>query len=281
MDQLESKLKDILSGLQLDIMDQFRQISKVQEAPLKRVVTRQLSDKDAYVIALGDAHLGSMFCNEELFKATVNFILNTPNVYTILLGDLAETATRTSIGLGIFDEKYHIDKQLDVIVELLKPLADAGKILGMVTGNHEFRVHAMSAVDPSKVIADRLGVEYFGYQAYYCLKVGGQTYSLVAWHGAGGSCNKVSQMKAAEKLKETILADIYISGHTHDRSYHDDDINLIQDGELKRHRRHYVACGSYLEASGGYAEMKGLSPAATGGVIIKLHSDKKDVTVTY
>jgi predicted MPP superfamily phosphohydrolase len=200
MDQLESKLKDILSGLQLDIMDQFRQISRSQDPNLKKVVSKTLSDNDAaYIIALGDAHLGSLFCNEKLFSETINFILNTPNVYTILLGDLAETATRTSIGLGIFDEKYHIDKQLDVIVELLKPLADAGKILGMVTGNHEYRIHVMSAVDPSKVIADRLGVEYFGYQAYYSFKVGGQSYSLVAWHGAGASCTKVSQMKAAEK----------------------------------------------------------------------------------
>jgi hypothetical protein len=118
MDQLESKLKDILSGLQLDIMDQFRQISRSQDPNLKKVVSKTLSDNDAaYIIALGDAHLGSLFCNEKLFSETINFILNTPNVYTILLGDLAETATRTSIGLGIFDEKYHIDKQLDVIVE--------------------------------------------------------------------------------------------------------------------------------------------------------------------
>lgn len=271
-----------MSGLELGILDEFRAVSKQSQPKTKGILAKQLTQNNpAYIVALSDVHLGSKLCNIELFKQTIKFISDHRDVYTILLGDMAETATRTSVGLGIFEEDFHIEEQLDMLTELLSPLAEKGKILGIVPGNHEYRIHSMAGLDPTKVLANNLGIDYCGYQGYFDLKVGEQNYNVVAWHGAGGASTKASRVKAAEKLKEVVMADVYLSGHTHDRSYHDDFIDVIEDGQVKRHHRHYVVCGSYIEYANSYAEMKGLTPTTTGGVIIKLNNETKDVTVTY
>jgi UDP-2,3-diacylglucosamine pyrophosphatase LpxH len=282
MEGLDERLNRIMTGLDLGVLDEFKIMNKQDQPKPKGIITKQLTQNNpAYILALSDVHLGSLLCNKEKFQKTVNFIESHRDVYTILLGDLAETATRSSVGLGIFEEEFHIDKQLDMLVNILSPLANKGKILGILPGNHEYRIHSMTGIDPTKVLADRLGVDYCGYQGYFNLMVGEEAYTLVAWHGAGGAATKASRIKAAEKLKEVVVADVYISGHTHDRSYHDDFIDIIENGQIKRHHRHYVVCGSYLEYVNSYAEMKGLTPTGTGGVIIRLSNEGKDVTVTY
>ncbi len=280
---LDNRLERLAKTINVDLIGKFRDIGMRNNVVPKSVITKKLSDTEPiYIVTLADAHLGHMLCNLQKFQETINFILENDNVYCILLGDLAETATRESVGLGMFDENMHASDQLDLLAKLLKPLAVAGKILAIVTGNHEMRIFYMTGLDPSKLLAERLGIPYNGYQAYLNLIVGNQNYQIVAWHGAGGGSTNIGKIKAAEKLKESVLCDVIISGHTHARSYHDDFIDIIQEnGQVKRHHRHYIVCGSYLEYSGGYAEMKGLAPSGTGGVIIRLSPDRKDILVSY
>lgn len=225
---MDDKLSKIITELETDIAFQFRDIAKNHNPEPKKVESVRLTENNpAYIVALGDAHLGHMLCNKEKLKATIDFIDRHRDVYTILLGDLAETATKSSVGTGLFSEDMHISDQLNILTELLMPLAEKDKILAMVTGNHEMRINNLIGIDPSRELARRLGIGYHGFQAYLSLDVGSQNYKIVAWHGSGGSTTKAGKIRAAEKLKNNVMADVYLC-------FHPDQEIVLGDGTVKK-----------------------------------------------
>lgn len=233
------------------------------------------------IVPITDVHLGSKHCNVQYFKAFIDYIMQVPNCVTILNGDLAETATKESVGAAMFEEEANIPEQLAVLHELLKPLADAGKILGMGPGNHEQRVENMIGINPMQILAEKLGVPYFGHQGFFNIVVNGISYKCTFHHGAGGGATPASKSAAAEKMNKVVMADLYFSGHTHGRQYHKDVIYTFDENseELVPVIRTYVVGGSFLEYWGGYSEMKALAPSITGAVRIELRPDTKDIRV--
>lgn len=249
---------------------------------LKYTFTGEPYTKDGLIIVpITDVHLGSRHANVPYFKAFVDYILSVPNCVTVLNGDLAETATKISVGAGMFEEEIPIPAQLQALYEILKPLADAGKILGVGPGNHEERVYQMIGINPMEILAEKLGVPYFGYQGFFKIIVNGIPYTASFYHGSGGGSTVASKSKSAEQMNKVVIADLYFSGHTHGRQYHKDVIYQFDEAsdELVPLVRTYVVGGSFLEYWGGYSEMKALAPSITGAVRIELRPDQKDIRV--
>lgn len=235
------------------------------------------------LIPITDVHLGSRHSNVAYFKAFVKHILDTPNAVTILNGDLAETATKSSVGMAMFEEEQNIPEQLNMLHEILLPLAKAGKILGIGPGNHEERVANLIGINPMQILADKLQVPYFGYQGFFRIIVNGIAYKAAFHHGAGGGSTSGSKTNTAEKMNKVIAnADLYFSGHTHGRQSHQDIIYLMDEEseELIPHIRTYVVGGSFVEYWGAYPEMKALAPSITGLVRCHLHPERKDIRIT-
>lgn len=234
------------------------------------------------VVPITDLHLGHKQANVPYFREFLKFIEETPNCVTILNGDLAETATKISVGMSMFEEKEHFPEQMKILKELLSPLAKKNKILGMGPGNHEERVANMIGINPMEMLAESLGVPYFGYQGFFRIVVNGIIYKAAFNHGVGGGSTNGSKTNSAEKMNKVIPnADLYFSGHTHGLQSHSDIIYIMDDNSdtLIPHKRTYVVGGSFLEYWGGYSEMKVLPPAMTGSAYIQLRPDKKDVRV--
>lgn len=234
------------------------------------------------LLPITDVHLGNRHANIPYFKRYVDYILNTPNAVTILNGDLAETATKVSVGMAMFEEDMNIPEQLEMLEEILQPLAEAGKILGIGPGNHEERVANMIGLNPMKMLADKLGVPYFGYQGFFRIIVNNITYKASFFHGAGGGATVGSKANTAEKMNKIIPnADLYFSGHTHGRQSHQDIVYMMDEesDELVPHIRTYVVGGSFVEYWGAYPEMKALAPSITGLVRCELRPDRKDIRV--
>lgn len=258
----------------------FYKLRNTRAVEKKRVEVFKFSDTIT-IVPLGDIHFGHSNANYAKLKATVDYISKTPNCYTVLLGDIAETATKTSVGAAMFEEEYHIPQQLDMMVDTLTPLASEGKVFGVTVGNHEVRVAQTVGLNPMEIMARELGIPYLGYQGYVKIQVGSQNYHVMLHHGAGGGSTTGAKANAAEKLNKVAIADLYLSGHTHSKHFTEDMIYQIDDNtnELVPKRRVYVACGSFLEYWGGYAEMKCLPPTPTGVVHIELRADIKDIRV--
>lgn len=289
MEDYKSRLEELRSQLgEESPIEKFYRIQRNKKEDGKRILSYEfvgeLFEKDGLVIIpITDVHLGNRQCNIEHFQEFLQLIMEIPNCVTILNGDLAETATKTSVGMAMFEEDKNIPEQLDALYELLKPLAEAGKILGMGPGNHEQRVAHMIGMNPMQILADRLGVPYFGYQGYFRLKVGEIIYKVAFHHGVGGGSTTGAKANSAEKLNKVVpLADLYVTGHTHGKQWHRDEVWLIPDNEdkLVRHQRTYVVGGSFLSYFGGYSEEKVLPPSSTGAVYVQLSSQAKEIRVT-
>lgn len=290
---LDEKLQNVLHKYdsfkqEKSFEERFRKINKIPDKLTKEVIVFPDKKSEAFnsslkLIPLTDAHLGSKQCNIAKLKAMIDLIDDTENCYTILLGDMAETATKKSVGLSVYDEEFSTKEQLQVLYELLKPLADKGKILGVLTGNHEMRVAYATSINPMEILANGLGVKYLGYQAYLVLRVGSQNYSVMAHHGTSSSSTPAGKLNAMRKLNRVALADLYLSGHVHKNLY-DSDVLMMPDIEKEQvisFTRHYAIAGSFLDYWGGYGEMKLLSPASTGSMLFEFRPDVKDIKVRY
>lgn len=281
---MEKKMRKInaVNKLSLEEIERFRAINSISNGcDKKEIIYREFDVDQIQLVVISDIHLGHKKCNKKKLLDIIQYVLEGDNTYCLLLGDQCECATKTSVGLGIYEEEMHLGEQLRWLAEKFKPLADAGKILGINIGNHEYRLAMFAEVDPAKLLADKLGVPYLGWQGYLTLKVRGIYYDISAFHGAGMGSSKASKINASKKIANITNCDLYLTGHTHD---------LLDDQTLKYEFDHenkclvpvikkFVVCGSFLEYWSSYPEMKGLDPAITGSPLITLDGIKKDIQI--
>lgn len=237
----------------------------------------------AYILPLGDMHIGDPAFSHRKFGELRDWILQEPNTFVILTGDIMNCATRGSVS-DIYAEKMNPTEARNFAFELLEPLAKAGKILAMVGGNHEFRIYKESGFDIGESLADKLQIPYSQsglllnmkfdpYPEHRCGKI---SYTCYVTHGFGGGATKGGKINVVNKLASIVLADIYICGHIHFMSTFKDSYFVPdpRSGKVNKMTRTYVSAGSFLDW-GGYSERMGLAPAKLGTPRIRLGADRK------
>ena len=244
-----------------------------------RSVEYTTADNRLLLIPLGDVHLGSPTCDIDKFVKTMAFIKAT-DCKIILMGDLLEAASKSSVGSGWVEQTASPQDQLDALKEVFKPIKD--KILLVLDGNHEERIWKNSGISVSKVLADHLGAPYGGYSAFVYIRVGKQNYVVHAQHGSTGARYLRTKMHAAMKTAEHTDADLYLYGHTHElasavQPYRRYDKRGRYVGMKKKR---FVLTGGFLNYFGGYAERKNMNPSPIGVANIKLYGDHFDIHVS-
>jgi hypothetical protein len=114
-----------------------------------------MNNNSLVLCPIGDEHIGSKYFNEDALKKNIDWCLE-EGAYVILMGDELETATKTSVGAGVFEQSEIVEGQLEKTVKLYKPLADEKRILGNLVGNHEMRVFNHSGANLSKILSQLL-----------------------------------------------------------------------------------------------------------------------------
>ena len=233
------------------------------------------------IVLMGDEHIGSKFYNEDEHKRNIDWCLEN-SIPIILMGDELETATKTSVGAGVFEQSNIVQEQLEKCVKLYKPLADNGLILGNHVGNHEARVYKHSGTDLSKILSIMLGIKYLGVGAVTMLRVGDQTYTLYTTHGNSGARMPHTKIANVLKMQKMIDVDIYAAGHVHQLSHHVQ--NYYKVNKRKRTiieaQKHYILTGSYLNHWGGYAHIMNMEPARIGSPKLKLGGLERSIRVS-
>jgi UDP-2,3-diacylglucosamine pyrophosphatase LpxH len=293
--ELEDKVKEFISEMEMDpekevqeddnSLKKFDKLNAQSEAQMQskevQVLDFEPEGDKVQIVPISDIHLGSINSNIPKLRDFIKYIEETPNTYTVLTGDLGENATKTSIGLGVYEQRYDPQTQIEILEEELRPLAEKGKILGIQPGNHERRIMRSTSIDPMRILARSLGVPYLGYQGYLKLNVGEQTYHAITFHGRSGARTHGGKINAAHKMNRVANVDLYISGHTHVLDSSHDIIMEIDDetNEIVYRRRYYVIAGSFLSYWGGYPEMKAYSVADQGAMRIDLYKDRHKIKV--
>ena len=252
-----------------------------------RTITHDLgADIDtAYIIPLSDLHIGAEFDDKKFFGYR-DWILERPNAYCVINGDVLDMATKNSIG-GLYDT-LRPKEQRKLAVKYLQPLADAGKILAYVDGNHEARAAKDTDEFTGELICSMLGIPsvYDPDGAFLFLNVGHDrakgeknriTYTMFMLHGWSGSRMVGGKANNLESLSKSVVADIYLASHTHTKIAFSRR-TLIPDTRTKTLRwkkQLFVSAGSFLEWS-GYAIRRGYSPATLGSPRIRLDGTRHD-----
>lgn len=176
-----------------------------------------------------DGHYGSAAHCEKEFRQYLDLILEDPVGYCVLGGDLINNNIPMSPGLPHEDLISPLQQKYDM-VDMLRPLAKADRILTSVRGNHEFRTTKASYQDVSFDIMAKLDLtERYAYdRAILQIEIGerkhgknhkptpGITYYVLVMHGSGGGKKPGSTINNVDDIVKGYGGlDVCFSGHTH------------------------------------------------------------------
>jgi len=248
--------------------DSRREIGEIPE-----VQKINFNGKYAPTLALlGDVHAGGD-CNYEMFGATVELIKEHPHVKAVLMGDLVDAFFWNQALQG--DMLNHKEQ-----IHYMQSALDAmdGEIAAAFKGNHE-RWAERTGVSPLyfKWI-EKYGTPYFEGKGVLQVNFPKTVYNMEGSHRFPGHSmynDNHPQMREANFGQQGL--DIYVSAHTHKKSYHTQYANVAGD----RIQQHFVTVGAF-KGHDGYGSDKGYDPFKDdqlGAVFLTLDPDQKSVDV--
>lgn len=229
------------------------------------------------IFPIGDLHIGSPFFEKKILEKQLKKIEETKNARIILMGDLAEVATKTSVGAGVYEQDQNGQQQMMLAKSILYPYREI--IDCIVGGNHEERIRKDSGFDLSLYFAQLMGLEdkYANYQGIVKYTIQARSFDVSVWHGAGGGSTAGGAMNRLVKQANTVLADVYLMGHVHQRQAYSKQI-YVPDSRTEKIdllQQYFIVTGSALTYENSYAEMAGFPPSNTGFPKIHLSVKRK------
>ncbi len=265
-----SKGKD--SAIQKNVQNkQDWENASVHSGMGKRVNVNKFDKDKITIVLMGDEHIGSKFYDEDIHDRNLEWCYESKTPI-ILMGDEMETATKTSVGAGVFEQNEIVQGQLEKVIKKYQPFADEGLILGNHIGNHEARVYNSSGVNLSKIVSQMLKIPYLGVGAAHIIRVGKQSYTMYTTHGSSGARLPHTKIANTIKLANMIDTEIYAQGHLHQLSHHTQNYYKVNKSKktIEESQKHYIITGSYLSHWGSYAQMSSFEPARKGSPKLKL-----------
>lgn len=236
------------------------------------------------ILPLADLHLGDIHSDGKKINEWLAYIKDTPNCYTILNGDLMNTAIKSSVS-DTYLETLTPMEQLKQCVKLFEPIKE--KILLITQGNHEVRITKNDSIDVTELFATQLGIgdRYSPASAMLFISFGRQNsdnhnrpvlYTIFCNHGSGaGGRLEGGKINRLVQLANIVDADCYVHSHTHvpaivRNSYYRVDTrhcNIVKVDRL------FVNTSSTLEY-GGYGEFFAFKPNSLETPLIILDGHK-------
>ncbi len=260
--------------------DAYRKMAR-KESLKPTLATHEFIGDRLVLVPFGDLHTGSKHFDEELAREAVDWCVD-EGAFVLGMGDMLESATRDSVGSGVYDQTEILQVQMQHLYDILQPLVDKDLLLGMHPGNHELRVYKSSGVDITKIMCRELGVPYLGWGKLHRFKVNDQAYTLYSTHGSSGARLPHTKMKGCLDLANLVDAEIYCMGHLHQLAHHVRNFYTPNSRSKKvdEKQKHFLLCGSYLSHWGSYGHVKSYEPMRKGSPKIKLAGDKHQIRVS-
>ena len=234
---------------------------------------------------MADLHIGDSQCDYKLIMERIEHIKNTPNAYVILDGDLMDTAIASSIG-DTYSANIQPMEQLKHCVKIFEPLAKAGKILAVLSGNHESRIYKATGIDTTESMCYQLGIadRYSPTTALLFIRFGKndkgrrQLYTIYCTHGGGGGRREGGIVNRLADLASIVDADIFIHAHTHLPLIFKEAFFRVSgsNSSVALVDKLFVNTSAML-CYGGYGDKAGFKPASRSSPVIYLNGHKRDM----
>lgn len=245
---------------------------------LHRATLKPSKNGKAYIIPLGDMHIGYPTVNYKKIKGYVDYCVKN-SVYVIGMGDYLECGTTKSIGNSVYAQQLNPQAQLETFIDMFRPLAGAGLLLGLHGGNHEERIMNVGGIDITKIACKLLGVKFFGFSMHHLIRVGKINYKVFSTHGSSGAQKDHTKIQAVINLATVTNAELILMGHVHKvatQNFIQFDIDVGNKMKFQRDKV-AVVTGHFLEYEWSYAEMKNMIPSKTGAVKISLCGNEHSI----
>ena len=232
------------------------------------------------IYPINDVHLGDLACEQKKFEKFLDYILEKPNRYVILNGDIINNNLKSSVG-SVYDDTMRPKEQKKLAKKLLWKIRR--RILSAVDGNHEWRSKKETDESITEDIAEYLGVPYSDDSAVLKVTFGRkrnskrQCYTIFHRHTLGGGRKSGSSLNQAEEEALNIACDIFIFGHVHRKisSKNEFVIPDTKNNVLRTITQLFVIAPSW-QSYASYAKIKGLKRQVTGSVPIILYAREKE-----
>lgn len=240
------------------------------------------SDGIVRIVPLGCLHFGHKNFNSTKAKGFRDYIINTPDTYTMMLGDtlenvLAETAVRHPGSMH--EQEEGVEQQRETAYKFLTPLAASGKILGWHEGNHSLRSWYAAGFSVEKYLADKLNIPFLGTDGLFKIGVGRQSYVIHATHGTGSSTTLPSVFgKLLAQMARVEGADVYLRSHHHKKVLA--DVMTLHGPTGKLRKKVIGATGCFMDYFDSYGHRAGYTPTVLGCIKIKLYAERWDIHAT-
>lgn len=250
-------------------------------------------DEEITIIPVSDVHLGALEHAKKEWEQFCKTVLETPNCYLILGGDLINNSIRSSVA-NPFDEVLRPREQKTRMVEYLTPIKD--RVLCAVSGNHERRSIKDDDVDLTYDIMTKLDIEnlYRENMAFVKVSIGQRksqnnaetTFIFGVTHGTGGGIYTGAAVNRNERFGNVIEGlDCLIVGHTHKGTVSKPSKIVVDRRNAKVYMKPYTVISSVSWLNyGGYAMQKMLLPSEVANpqkIIIGGTKDKKKFEVRW
>jgi hypothetical protein len=274
---------------------------------IQRRIRASSSRAETKVVAMGCIHHGAAGCDERLADFWYNYILKTPDTYVILGGDLVDSIHEKDkryldeeVATWCFGKKWGgtvIDRQYNYALAKWRPLAEAGKILWIHAGNHEWKLKTTASrdltLDWSRALSEYARakghdpVPYAGLSALSNLIVdsgdarkknhGSFLVKFFTTHGGGGAQSTGSVINKADSMLNSYKVDVALMWHLHRKQHVEQPLLGITDsGKRTVASRIAAVCGTFLDGNiegvTGYGELKQYRPSSLGPQVIHLKS---------
>lgn len=271
----ECRYKVFISTSQIDKKSSVRpeRFNKYQFNPL-------IFGDEMRLIPLGDIHLGAPDdeCQIEKVEELVNWVRDKNDTFILGMGDYGDYAeTKLGYSGGSADyESMNPTEQYLKLVQLFQPLADRGKIIGLLKGNHEERLEKYGRLEIMSLLCAQLKVPFFDPAVDLSIRVGKQTYTIYAFHGVGTSRTEAGALTMIERATKSMFHNIVLMGHTHQLAVKK-TAKRINSHSFKVYK---ILTGHFLDWTGSYAQRFAYEPIPTGCALIKLYKDRYDYHVS-
>lgn len=253
------------------------------------LITHRFPEKpDLHIIPVADVHLGAAEHMEREWKNFCDHVLEDPNAYLLLCGDLLNFGLKNSVS-NVYEETLRPREQKRMMTEMLTPLKE--RILCSVCGNHERRGMKEADDDPTFDIMCKLDLEHLYRQniAFIRIQMGkvdgcgkkNPTYILTVTHGAGGGMLSGGVINRNERFGYALDGvDCLVAAHSHKPMISQPSKIVVdaQNNKVSIRPFKVVVSSSWLQW-GGYAAQKMLLPTSHAPQIITLRGNKKEIKV--
>jgi hypothetical protein len=214
------------------------------------------------LLHLTDLQVGSKNFIRKRFIEYRDWILSEPYRFALLGGDLVDAATVLSIASPYENTKEPL-YQVREVVELLQPLADAGRILASVGGNHERRTKK-SYGDCGVDIAARLKIPYScGVQLINIYFAKHSPFTLSLWHGKGNPRTKGAIAQMLDRFMSQSDSQLFLVGHVHNPLVLPGWRQRRVGGKIKFEKVMGAVSSSFMSYWNSYGEEAAMHPSET------------------